>query len=236
MQDPFTTTHLDWTHHSLAQLTHRIRRHTTLHRLEKYGLCGVARGPGSSCSRGCHPLFLWPPGSLPASSQITCLLTTITGLHLIPPHIRAFHQLAPLLISSFILFSQVAFTRVPSKWGEGSHRQGNQSAACPSHPHWLFSFLLCDFQLCLSFIPCLWACRQLTAFSSLARLSFYSLLAKTCPSESTDAYLSFLQTSSVVFPMEKEMATHSSILAWEIPWTEKPGSYSHGVTKEVDMT
>ena len=24
-------------------------------------------------------------------------------------------------------------------------------------------------------------------------------------------------------PMEKEMATHSSILAWEIPWTEKPG-------------
>ena len=24
-------------------------------------------------------------------------------------------------------------------------------------------------------------------------------------------------------PLEKEMATHSSILAWEIPWTEKPG-------------
>ena len=24
-------------------------------------------------------------------------------------------------------------------------------------------------------------------------------------------------------PMEKEMATHSSILAWRIPWTEKPG-------------
>ena len=24
--------------------------------------------------------------------------------------------------------------------------------------------------------------------------------------------------------VEKEMATHSSILAWEIPWTEKPGS------------
>ena len=24
-------------------------------------------------------------------------------------------------------------------------------------------------------------------------------------------------------PMEKEMATHSSILAWEIPWTEDPG-------------
>ena len=24
-------------------------------------------------------------------------------------------------------------------------------------------------------------------------------------------------------PLEKEMATHSSILAWSIPWTEKPG-------------
>ena len=24
-------------------------------------------------------------------------------------------------------------------------------------------------------------------------------------------------------PLEKEMATHSSILAWRIPWTKKPG-------------
>ena len=24
-------------------------------------------------------------------------------------------------------------------------------------------------------------------------------------------------------PLEKEMATHSSPLAWEIPWTEEPG-------------
>ena len=24
-------------------------------------------------------------------------------------------------------------------------------------------------------------------------------------------------------PLEKEMATHSSIFAWEIPWTEEPG-------------
>ena len=26
-----------------------------------------------------------------------------------------------------------------------------------------------------------------------------------------------------VDPLEKEMATHSSILAWRIPWTEEPG-------------
>ena len=24
-------------------------------------------------------------------------------------------------------------------------------------------------------------------------------------------------------PLEKEMATHSTVLAWEIPWTEEPG-------------
>ena len=29
-------------------------------------------------------------------------------------------------------------------------------------------------------------------------------------------------------PLEKEMATHSSILAWEIPWTEEPGRQSMG--------
>ena len=27
-------------------------------------------------------------------------------------------------------------------------------------------------------------------------------------------------------PLEKEMATHSSILAWRTPWTEESGSYS----------
>ena len=27
-------------------------------------------------------------------------------------------------------------------------------------------------------------------------------------------------------PLEEGMATHSSILAWRIPWMEEPGSYS----------
>ena len=34
--------------------------------------------------------------------------------------------------------------------------------------------------------------------------------------------------------LEKGMATHSSVLAWRIPWTEEPGGL-HGVT-ELDMT
>ena len=35
---------------------------------------------------------------------------------------------------------------------------------------------------------------------------------------------------------EKEMAAHSSILAWEVPWTGEPGELSPWVTKESDTT
>ena len=33
-----------------------------------------------------------------------------------------------------------------------------------------------------------------------------------------------VQSLSQKDPLEEEMATHSSILAWKIPWTEEPGS------------
>ena len=35
-------------------------------------------------------------------------------------------------------------------------------------------------------------------------------------------------------PLEKGMATPSSILAWRIPWTEKPGGLSLWGRKELD--
>ena len=37
-------------------------------------------------------------------------------------------------------------------------------------------------------------------------------------------------------PLEGEIATHFSILAWEIPWTEEPGSYSPWDHKESNVT
>ena len=37
-------------------------------------------------------------------------------------------------------------------------------------------------------------------------------------------------------PLGKEMATHSSILAWRIPWTEKPGRLQAMVSQESDMS
>ena len=37
-------------------------------------------------------------------------------------------------------------------------------------------------------------------------------------------------------PLEKEMAIHSSIPAWKIPWTEEPIGYSPWGRKELDTT
>ena len=37
-------------------------------------------------------------------------------------------------------------------------------------------------------------------------------------------------------PLEEEMATHSSILAWGIPWTEDPGGLQFWGHKEWDTT
>ena len=45
----------------------------------------------------------------------------------------------------------------------------------------------------------------------------------------------WVQSLSQEDSLEKEMANHSSILAWEIPWTEEPGGL-HGVAEELDMT
>ena len=50
-----------------------------------------------------------------------------------------------------------------------------------------------------------------------------------------------MQETSVQFlgredPLEKDMATHSSILAWRIPWPEEPGRLESIRLQESDMT
>ena len=44
-------------------------------------------------------------------------------------------------------------------------------------------------------------------------------LVKNLPAEQETQFQSLDQE----VPLEEEMATHSSILGWEIPWTEEPG-------------
>ena len=45
-----------------------------------------------------------------------------------------------------------------------------------------------------------------------------------------------VQSLSWEDPVDKEMAAHSSILAWKIPWTQRLVGYSPWGHKESDMT
>ena len=45
-----------------------------------------------------------------------------------------------------------------------------------------------------------------------------------------------VQSLSQEDPLEKKMATHSSILAWEIPWTKEPGRLQSMGLQKSDMT
>ena len=54
------------------------------------------------------------------------------------------------------------------------------------------------------------------------RASLVAQLVKNLPAMQESQVLSLGRED----PLEKEMATHSSILACRIPWTEEPGGYS----------
>ena len=62
------------------------------------------------------------------------------------------------------------------------------------------------------------------------------------PHSSVVKNLPSVQETRVWFPglgsgnLEKEMATHSNILAWKIQWTEEPGSLKSMGLQELDMS
>ena len=53
--------------------------------------------------------------------------------------------------------------------------------------------------------------------------SWASLVAQTVKKNLPPMQETWVQSLSWENPLEKGMATHSSILAWRIPWTEEPG-------------
>ena len=80
-----------------------------------------------------------------------------------------------------------------------------------------------------------------TSLHSLARLiggnNHHARIPPGLPSGSVVKNLPVVQETQVQSldqedPLQKEMATHSSIFAWEIPWTEEPGRATvHGMAK-----
>ena len=69
-------------------------------------------------------------------------------------------------------------------------------------------------------------------FSGCVRASLIAQLVKSLPAM-RETWVRFLGWED---PLEKGMATHSSILAWRIPWTEEPGKLLSMGSKESDTT
>ena len=60
-------------------------------------------------------------------------------------------------------------------------------------------------------------------------------MVKNLPTNAGDVPEVWVQSLGWGDPLEREMATHSSILARKIPWTEESGSYSPWDHKELDI-
>ena len=67
-------------------------------------------------------------------------------------------------------------------------------------------------------------------FNMLSRLVLASLVAQMVKHLPT-MQETWVQSLGQEDPLEKEMATHSSILAWRIPWTEEPGRLTMGLQR-----
>ena len=65
-----------------------------------------------------------------------------------------------------------------------------------------------------------------------SRASLLVQLVKNLPAMK-ETWVRFLDRED---PLEKEMATHSSILAWRIPWTEEPCGLQFMGSQELDTT
>ena len=65
--------------------------------------------------------------------------------------------------------------------------------------------------------------------------SFLSLVAQTVKNSPAVQETRVLPLSQED-PLEKEMATHPSILAWDIPWTEEPGGSQLSMESQKSWT
>ena len=66
----------------------------------------------------------------------------------------------------------------------------------------------------------------------MGRASLIAQLVKNLPAVQ-ESWVRFLGRED---PLEKEMATHSSVFAWRIPWTEEPGRLQSMGSQESDTT
>ena len=75
-------------------------------------------------------------------------------------------------------------------------------------------------------------CKEIEENNRMGGASFIAQSVKNLPAKQ-ESWLGFLSQED---PLEKEMATHSSILAWRITWTEEPGGLQSMGSQESDTT
>ena len=117
----------------------------------------------------------------------------------------------------------------------GSHRVGhdwsNLAAAAKqcqwvTHCFLLLLYYVCFVSFCLVSFSVKWDSFRKTGASLVAqRLKCLPPMRET-----------WVWSLGQEHPLEKDMATHSSILAWRIPWTEDPGRLQSTGVRESDMT
>ena len=111
-------------------------------------------------------------------------------------------------------------------WGKLEKATFSRAEAVSTRAHRLSNWAWTGFQssqspqFLLSWLPCAWTtCIWVFAFSVQAETSLGAQTVKR---------LSTMRETRVRFlgwedPLQKEMAIHSSTIAWKIPWTEEPG-------------
>ena len=78
--------------------------------------------------------------------------------------------------------------------------------------------------------------KKLTQYHKLYKKKVASIIIKFLKNK-TLPFSMFPKFLIIVYiKLEKEMATHSSILAWRIPWTEEPGMIQSMGSQESDKT
>ena len=75
----------------------------------------------------------------------------------------------------------------------------------------------------------------MTSTVSLSWVSYSVLVAQTVKNQPA-MWETWVRSLGWEDPLEEDMTTHSSILAWRIPWTEEPVGYSPWSHKELDTT
>ena len=137
------------------------------------------------------------------------------------------------------LWGQNTTTRAPVYQGAMLVRKIEPMTWPPWWPHWGLPWWLTGLGKCrapaflgnirMAFFPAspLFTCPVL-----VNRASLVSQMVKNLPTIQETGVWSLGRED----PLEKGMATHSSILAWRIPWSEEPEGYSPSGHKESDMT